>query len=97
MAKRYSKISGMHLVTCDRVNAQRYPGEPRTCGEEFRSASDKSVIDKQLVAAKWTIVAATAGKHYYCPRCSGAEATRTEATQQAQSFTPWSNWGNGGK
>ena len=43
--KRYSKISGMTIVTCD----------AKGCTEEFRSCSIPKVIDAQLEASKWTI------------------------------------------
>jgi len=76
--KRYSKVSGMHLVTCDHVNAQRYPGEPRTCGEEFRSCSDKSVIGKQLEHAGWIVESSALGDRHLCPAHAGTNArTRT--------------------
>jgi len=44
--KRYSKISGMTIVTCD----------ARACAADFRSCSIPKVIDQQLEAAKWTIL-----------------------------------------
>jgi len=53
--RRYSKISGMTIVTCDHSYPVRHPGEPEVCGEEFRTCSDKSVIQKQLDAAEWTV------------------------------------------
>ena len=52
--RKFSKISGMHIVSCDHSYALRYPGEG-TCGEQFRTCSDKSVVPKQLEAAGWTL------------------------------------------
>lgn len=53
MTRRYSKISGIHVVTCDWFYDTRYPGEAKGCLEEFRSASIERVIPKQLEAAQW--------------------------------------------
>ena len=52
--RRFSKISGMTIVTCDHAPKQRYAGEPPTCAEEFRSASLPKVIPLQLKATGWT-------------------------------------------
>jgi hypothetical protein len=53
--RRFSKISGMTIVSCDWVYDQRFPGEARCCGEEFRSASVPKVIPKQLELAGWKV------------------------------------------
>jgi hypothetical protein len=47
--KRYSKISGITIVTCDAKGCESTLGE-------FRTASIPKVIDAQLEAAKWTII-----------------------------------------
>lgn len=51
--RKHSKISGMHLITCDHLYDIRYPGEG-PCGLEFRTCSDKSVINEQLGLAGWS-------------------------------------------
>jgi len=84
--KRFSKISGMTIVTCDHVNAQRYPGEPRTCGIEFRSCSDKSVIDKQLDLAQWEIIPSAMGDKHHCPDHN--EGARRAAHAIDKTFLP---------
>ena len=58
MSRRYSKISGVTIVTCDaadRHDAHEMEGE-------FRSASIPRVIGDQLAAAGWTITEAPTGK-----------------------------------
>jgi hypothetical protein len=44
--KRYSKISGMTIVKCDR----------KDCPAEFRSCSVPQMIDFQLQEAGWSII-----------------------------------------
>jgi hypothetical protein len=44
--KRYSKISGMTIATCDR----------KGCAQEFRSCSIPKVIDLQVLGAGWLII-----------------------------------------
>jgi hypothetical protein len=51
VTRRYCKISGVTIVSCDHV---RHPSEKPWCTNEFRSASVRSVIPAQLGAAKWT-------------------------------------------
>jgi hypothetical protein len=45
--KRYSKISGMTVVDCDRRDCTH---------EQFRSCSVPSVVDLQLLTAGWSII-----------------------------------------
>jgi hypothetical protein len=44
--KRYSKISGMTIATCDR----------KGCPCEFRSCSVPAIVDLQLLEANWSII-----------------------------------------
>lgn len=44
--KRYSKISGCTIVTCD----------CKSCPSEFRSCSVPQIIDQQLLLANWSIL-----------------------------------------
>lgn len=75
--RKFSKISGMTIVFCDHGYAIRFAGEPRTCGEEFRSASDPKMIPKQLEIAKWTErTSPTGGKLDICPYHSESSAWR---------------------
>lgn len=47
--RRYSKISGMTLVSCDWKGSAGLS----SCNEEFHSASMVSVVPDQLKIAKW--------------------------------------------
>lgn len=78
MGRRYSKISGVTLVTCDAAREH-------TPEDEFRSASLPKVIAEQLQLAGWTVMEAPTGKKinagvgrsmidekrtvYLCPKC----------------------------
>lgn len=44
--RRYSKVSGMHLITCS----------AKGCPSEFRSCSVANVIDFQLREAGWSVI-----------------------------------------
>ena len=44
--KRFSKISGMTIVNCDR----------KDCPGEFRSCSIPKMIDQQLLLANWCVI-----------------------------------------
>ena len=71
MGLKYSKISGITIVSCDHEYEVRFPGEGG-CGEQFRSCSDKNVIPKQLELARWELVEVmdergNATKQYLCP------------------------------
>ena len=63
MSRRIShgaKRTRYNVVICDHQHGKhtdhtRYPGEPKTCGEEFRSwASSDAVLTAQLDALKWS-------------------------------------------
>lgn len=58
------------VVVCDHHHGKhsdhlRFPGEPKTCGEEFRSwAANDTVLDKQLAFARWS---RNDAKEDFCP------------------------------
>ncbi len=54
MARRYSHISGMTVITCDHVRHPVNDTKP-WCPNDFRSASIQAVIPEQLAAAGWTV------------------------------------------
>jgi hypothetical protein len=64
---RRLRAFGATIVTCY--------AEP-ACTEEFRTASDPEVIDDQLRAAGWQVVADVRGAIYRCPMHSRVDVAK---------------------
>jgi hypothetical protein len=62
------KRGGMTCVPCDFAHDVRLPDDtPRSCGEEFRSASYEGIIPKQMLHAGWRCRKTTHGLQWMCP------------------------------
>jgi hypothetical protein len=59
--RRYSKVSGMTIVSCDAAG----------CGTDFRSCSVRSVIGDQLALYGWSVVVRGRARdrvtEHFCP------------------------------